>query len=390
MTIVARVPLPLPPPPDPAACPWERVEVLLAGDVMAHGDQLAAASRSDGSWDFTTQFDAVAPWIRGADLALANLETVMAGPGSGYTGYPTFNTPDALADALVAAGFDVVQTANNHCLDRGGPGLLRTIEVLDRAGLAHVGTWAAPDTTPWVTADIGPRVAVAGGTFSLNGFTLPKNTRWGATPIEDLTWIVASARTEADLVIAGIHWGWEYEPRPRKPEVALASAWVAAGADVVWGHHPHVIQPVEQIDDAVVAYSHGNLVSGQRTFPRAGGLLTRIELAFCPVTRETRIADVRLMPTWVDLRDADGRKVFRVVPADAGWIDADGGLSAADRVDALRFRAHAEALLGPLSLEPPGVGRRREEVAWAADPTGMARTTRFLRGAELAPGFPAP
>ncbi len=383
------MPFPLPPPPDPAACPWERVEILLAGDVMAHGDQVAAARRVGGTWDFTAQLDAVAPWIRGADLALANLETVMAGPASGYTGFPEFNTPDALADALAVAGFDVVQTANNHCLDRGAPGLLRTIDVLDRAGLAHVGTWAAPDTTPWVTVDVGPRVAVAGGTFSLNGHALPNDMWWAVTFTEDLAWIVAAARTDADVVIAGTHWGWEYEPRPGWPEVDLAGEWVAAGADVVWGHHPHVIQPVDAIDDAVVAYSHGNLVSGQRPFPRAGGLLTRIELAFCPVTRETRIVGVRLLPTWVDVRDEAGRKVFRVVPADAAWIDADGGLSAADRRDALRYRAHAAALLGDVSVDPPGVATRREDVAWAADPTGIARTARFVRGAELAPGFPA-
>lgn len=383
--------MPLFDPPDPAACPWEHVELAFAGDIMAHSDQVAAARRPDGTYDFSAQFEAIAPWISAADLAMANFETVMDGPATGWTSFPQFNTPDALADAVAAAGFDLVQTANNHCIDRGVPGLFRTLDVLDRAGLRTVGTRSSPTVDGWVTLEAdGMTVAVVAGTFSLNGNYIARDQLWAATPLGDVAGLVDRVRPRADLVVAGAHWGWEYETRPRSGEIGLARDWVDHGADVVWAHHPHVVQPVERVGDALVAYSHGNLVSGQRTFPRGGGLITRVDVAFCPVTREARFASVSLLPTWVDVRE--GRHaVFRVVPADPAWIASDGRLTDQDLRDVLKYRKHLDTLLPPelVRVDPPGVAVRREEVAWAFDPTGMARAARFARGVELSPSLPA-
>ena len=116
----------------------ERFTILAVGDLMAHTPQLSSAKTGDG-YDFEPCFAPVAPRITAADLAIGNLETTLSGPDRGYTGYPMFNTPDAFAEALVQAGFDVLTTANNHTLDRGPTGVARTLDVLDTLGAQHTG-----------------------------------------------------------------------------------------------------------------------------------------------------------------------------------------------------------------------------------------------------------
>ncbi|HEY8415303.1 MAG TPA: CapA family protein, partial [Thermaerobacter sp.] len=121
--------------PSPPPLPPRRVTLLTVGDIFLH-DTLLQAGRdpATGKHDFRPFLAPVRDFIRTADLAVANLETPVAGKAAGYSGYPLFNAPDALLEALRDAGFDVLTNANNHSLDRGARGLIRTYEVLDRFG----------------------------------------------------------------------------------------------------------------------------------------------------------------------------------------------------------------------------------------------------------------
>lgn len=113
---------------------------------MMHQGQLDAAYRIGGDYDFSGYFDAVAPWVSAADYAVVNLETPVAGPK--YSGYPCFNAPDKYVDALTAAGFDMMLTANNHTLDRRDKGLRTTVKTLDAKGIDHIGTYPMPRHAP--------------------------------------------------------------------------------------------------------------------------------------------------------------------------------------------------------------------------------------------------
>ena len=116
------------------------LRIVFGGDIMGHGPQINAARQADGSYDYEPSFRYVRDYIQGADLAIANLEVTLAGPP--YTGYPQFSSPTALAAAARDAGFDILTTANNHCMDRGRAGLERTLRALDTLGIPHLGTYA--------------------------------------------------------------------------------------------------------------------------------------------------------------------------------------------------------------------------------------------------------
>src|SRR5690625_2048499 len=126
---------------------FTEVRLAAAGDIMFHSTQNNSAKKSDGSYDFTPMFADVKPFLSAADITVANFETTLGGPESGYTGYPLFNSPDETADAILNAGVDILTTANNHSLDSRDTGLKRTVTVLQEKGIDTVGTYAEKPTS---------------------------------------------------------------------------------------------------------------------------------------------------------------------------------------------------------------------------------------------------
>ena len=148
--------------------------LAVCGDIMSHMPQTNDAwSISQNKYDYSTMISGATEWVSKADYAVANLETTFAG-GPDYSGYPAFNTPDELADALKQAGFDMLLTSNNHSMDRGYDGLVRTLDVLDERGIAHVGTYRTQEerdkNSGVFVADVGGiSVAFLGYTYGTNG-----------------------------------------------------------------------------------------------------------------------------------------------------------------------------------------------------------------------------
>lgn len=344
--------------PSSASCTGHAVDVAMVGDVMQHGEQLKASTRADGTHTWQGVFDAVAPLLRDADLAIANLETPID-PAQPFGGYPFFNAPIALLDALSEAGVDVLQTANNHCLDRGRSGALATLDNIRRHGFLTAGTWASAEerSTPWVlsTLDDGITVAFLANTYGTNGQPMPAGEPWLVNWLDEgqMQHDVHRARAVADIVIVGLHWGGEYRHAPVEWQRTMARSLVDAGADVVMGSHPHVLQPAEVITvddlngprDGLILYSLGNFVSNQRTFPRDGGVIARATLQRC--NDQVRVVDAAFTPVWVDDRvQGAARKAFRlypVPPADAACIGDDRTELDCRRMAS--FRDHAASLL---------------------------------------------
>ncbi len=333
--------------------------VIAVGDVIPH-DRLVAGAVSGGGYDFGPLFAPVADAIAGADLAVANLETPVAGPALKITGYPMFNAPDALAATLKEVGFDGVTTANNHSMDRRERGVLNTLKTLDEVGLEHAGTAAsdAPGAArAWFDLPVG-RVALLSYTFSTNGIVVPPSRPWLVNwPIDEakVTADIAGARAEgADLVLLGLHWGSEYTPTPSDEQRRLAQVFAEAGADAILGGHPHVLQPAEVLvvenGDGVrrqvpVIHSLGNFVSSQRTRPRDAGILFEATWLSLPGLKRPVLQAVTLRPTWVDDSVAvGGYEVVEVSDARAACeAGEDPDLSEADcaRLDAVAAEADA-------------------------------------------------
>ncbi|ADU52066.1 Capsule synthesis protein, CapA [Thermaerobacter marianensis DSM 12885] len=229
-----------------AAPPLQRATLLSVGDVLLH-DTLLAAGRdpASGDYDFRPAFAHVRDAIRAADLAVANLEEPVAGADLGYSGYPRFNAPDALLAALRDAGFDVLTNANNHS---GAKGVTRTYAALDRFGFVHTGTArSAAERDRVAMADVrGIRIAFLAYTYGTNGIPLPEPYMVNLIDGRRIAADIARARAAgADLVSVSLHFGNEYEPVPSPAQERLVDAVLAAGADIVLGHHPHVLQRAE-------------------------------------------------------------------------------------------------------------------------------------------------
>lgn len=266
----------------------QTADIVFAGDAMQHKQQLEAAARADGTYDYSDYFSRVAGYISDADYAVVNLETPLG--GKPYSGYPMFCAPDSYLDALTDAGFDLILGANNHTLDRRDKGILRTISQFESRGIPYVGIYrdaAARDSIMPRIVDIkGFKVAFLNYTYGTNG--LRRTTDVGLDYIDRnlIAADVAEAREKgAEIIATCIHWGDEYHLIPNAWQKDLASFLKKQGVDLIIGGHPHVIQPMEMFDNeatgrrGLLVYSLGNFISGMRTPDTRGGAMVRVTLS---------------------------------------------------------------------------------------------------------------
>lgn len=301
----------------------ERVEIVFVGDAMQHSPQIAAALRDDGTYDYSRCFGLVEDDIMNADFAVANLEVPLG--GKPYSGYPVFSAPDDYASQLKKTGFDLLVTANNHCLDRGSKGLLRTLSALDSIGIASVGTYASQgsrdERVPYIVDVKGCKIAMLAYTYGTNGF---KATA-GVVDRIDRAMIkedIAKARADsAQVICVNLHWGTEYMRLPDEAQRSLTDFLVDEGVDVIIGSHPHVVQPMEMryshrhAKDVLVVYSLGNFISNQNDIDSRGGAMVKAEL----ILNGGKVTDIRagykLLFCQKPLKGAV-RDNYRLIPGD--------------------------------------------------------------------------
>lgn len=251
----------------------ETVSIVAGGDVMLDRG-VRAQIRRHGS---RALFSGIAPLLRRADFAFANLECPLALASPKVPKIPrapSFKADPALAPALRSAGFDLLSLANNHALDCGSGGLGETLRALGEARLQAVGAGqnAAQALQQVVTRARGVRIAWVGACEFAPRWSTPDaaHDRGAERPSialaseASLRAQVRAARARADVVVLSLHWGVEYQSTPSARQRQWARAALQAGADVVVGHHSHVLGPVEEVRlngrRRLVAYSLGNLV----------------------------------------------------------------------------------------------------------------------------------
>jgi len=267
------------------------ISIVSSGDILLH-ERLWAQAKADGTdgyLDFYPQLADLEPEISSADLALCHLETPLAELGVDYQGYPTFNAPPQITEAIIKLGFDMCGTASNHSLDQGFSGLQRTIETLERARIPHTGTATsqAGASQPLVmdvqTANGVVKVGILSYTYGFNGFERDADKLWSANLIDPVA-IIAEAKLArsqgAEIVIAKMHWGDEYTNKANDFQTSVAQELADSGQiDLIDGSHSHSVQPITQIGNTWIAYSHGNFVAAHRepTTIKSEGLVTRWE-----------------------------------------------------------------------------------------------------------------
>lgn len=292
-------------------------------------------------WDFAPQFRRVRPLFWGDALIVGNLETTFAGPERGYAGYPLFNTPDSLADALVGLGVHVVTLANNHILDRGAGGARRTVEVLNRAGILWTGLGLddVPKNDALLVEHGGLRWAFVNYSYGSNRLLSSSDVHLNVISDSAISEGLARARTlSPDIIAACFHWGEEYHFVPSAHQRRAAEAALAGGAHLVIGTHPHVLQPMEVsvassvhgTDARLVAWSLGNFVSFQRTLPRERSCVLAVEVEKAAEDEGARLVRVSVAPTRVALVPSGGRRRAEVVYAGTGGSFNHAGLPASE------------------------------------------------------------
>ena len=238
---------------------------------MQHKAQLDAALQTDGTYNYSGCFTQVTPEIEAADIAVCNFETTLG--GAPYTGYPRFCSPDAYAEAVRDAGFDIFLTANNHCMDTRNRGLVRTLDVLDSLGIKHLGTYrnqAERDSLyPYFIERNGMRIALLNYTYDTNGIPVVPPCIVNYIDTTQIKADIQRARQlKADCIIACMHWGTEYMLQPDSQQRKLEDWLYAHGVDHIIGSHPHVVQPVRTLPDYrnrpirhLTVWSLGNYIS---------------------------------------------------------------------------------------------------------------------------------
>jgi len=254
------------------------IHMAATGDIMCHLTNVKNAYNSTTKdYDFTNVFKNIAKYTQNADITVGNLETTFAGAKRGYTGYPTFNTPEVLGKNLRDIGFDVICTANNHSMDKGYSGLESTLNFLDEYELDHYGTARSSEEQDTILVkDVnGIKIAFLAYTYGTNGITVPKDKSYCVNLIDKnliKEHIALAKEQNVDVICVNMHWGAEYKLTPNSTQKDLADFLFKNGVDIILGSHPHVLEPMEKrtvtLDDGTtkdgfVIYSLGNFVSGQ-------------------------------------------------------------------------------------------------------------------------------
>ncbi|MFH8407480.1 CapA family protein [Streptomyces sp. NPDC018019] len=323
--------------------------LLATGDVLPHTEIIEQA-RKDAhgrGHDFGPMFAAVRPQVSGADLAICHMETVYGPDGGPFTGYPAFQSPPQVAAALKATGYDSCSTASNHTLDAGADGVRRTLGALDAAGVRHAGSARSADEAARPTLLKAGRATVAqlAYTYGTNGIAVPEGRPWTVNLIDRDTILAdarAARRAGADVVVASLHWGTEWQQEPDAQQRSLARSLTAARTggrpdiDLIIGTHAHVPQAYEKVNGTWVVYGMGDQLAGYMYNPQGavdsrGNQSSMARFTFAPpdaAGRRWTVAKAEFTPQFTDVDHA-----FRVVPLTA---DAPGGSAHARARDAVR------------------------------------------------------
>ncbi|NOU87206.1 CapA family protein [Paenibacillus sp. LMG 31460] len=320
----------------------EQITIAAVGDLLMKSEIIDSAKQEDG-YSFDPIFEPIKPYLMNHDLTIGNLETTFSGNRqlgrmgirpkcncpmerrNPRTGYPVFNCPDALAATLKNAGFHVLTTSNNHCMDGGVAGLKRTLKVLDQHGLKHTGTSRTLDEANQhlIMRVKGVDIGILAYTKGTNAISVPR--RWMVNPFDRKKMIadIRQLKNKTDFIIVCLHFGKEYQTYPSRDQKQLMQFLFKQGVNVVLGSHPHVLHPVTQtvvkdndgkVRNRVAASSLGNFISSKLT--KSESTIRGMILSLTLSKNESGVIDVLKIdqiPTIVEKRKAD-KTTFTVVP----------------------------------------------------------------------------
>lgn len=323
----------------------------FVGDILMMKSQIATAKKSDGTYDFTRSFEPMRELFNSVDLMFGNYEGTFGGEEYAYTQnigdsrpktpdnpnpssrFQEFSSPDILAQNLKDLGFDVLTTANNHCLDRDRGGLFRTINIIRDTGLYQTGTFLSEEdrNTPLIIDVNGIKIGIIATTDSINSYDERLTQEEHAFLVsrlyentERLKADILSCRNNgAEFIIACVHWGDEYENTQNSTQKKTALNLIEYGVDAIMGSHPHVVQPIEWIEaerdgkkiNVPVIYSLGNFISNMAPSPRDYGLFVKMELTKDASSCDISVTKLEYLPIYCFRQNlSGGERLHQTLP----------------------------------------------------------------------------
>lgn len=352
----------------PAQDSISKLDLLFIGDVMGHKPQIKSAEIvKNKQYNYNPCFQYVKPIIEKADLAIANLEVTLPGEPP-YLGYPSFRSPNELASALRNAGFDILVTANNHSNDAGKKGVTNTITTTQKNNFYQTGTFQNIEDRelfyPLIVYKKDFKIAFLNYTYGTNSIKTKPPTFVNYLDEELMEKDMEVARQlQPDAIIVITHWGKEYELLESKKQTKVTKKLFDWGADLVIGMHPHVVQPIREMEvvqpdyrggskdstikKTLVTYSLGNFISNQTKLNTDGGLMFEISLLKNNTTGKVTLGEHHYIPIWRYIyKDSKKKRTYFAVPISAfengneKWLAMDSSNKKAMQAFAKTTRNH--------------------------------------------------
>ncbi|MFD2682305.1 CapA family protein [Bacillus seohaeanensis] len=303
-----------------------RATIGAIGDILLHHTVYNDA-KTNGTYDFSAMFSPIKSMLETPNFLIANQESMPGGTQLGLSSYPLFNSPHEIVKTLQNVGVDAVTNANNHSLDQGEEGILSSIAYYEKINMPYTGAFKNKQDQQTIrTFNVnGISFALLSYTYGTNGIPVPTGKEHLVNLLDEqkISTDIKEARKQGvDLVVLSLHWGNEYQRFPTDEQVRLAKSLTNSGADIIFGHHPHVLQPMETYKtkdgrEAVVIYSLGNFLSGQKDdYKDIGGMVTvEIEKSISSDGVKISYPSVQFNPTFVAEANYQNYRIYPLADA---------------------------------------------------------------------------
>lgn len=296
-------------------------KVIMVGDALIHASVYSDALKSNDSYNFKPMLQYIKPIVPKYDLKYYNQETILGGKELGYSTYPQFNSPNEVGDAFLDAGFNLVSLANNHTMDKGEAGVLNSVNYWkSKKNVVYSGQWSSWEDRDQVHVyDInGISYAFFSYTVWTNGLETPIGKEYlnNVYSDEKAASDIAKVRDLVDVVIVAMHWGTEYSLDVSSMQENIANYLSSLGVNLIIGTHPHVVEPVEYINDGktFVIYSLGNFISAQVGMDRLTGLMMEVTIKKTVNADESIVISIEEPKAELTYTYTDNYTKFRIYP----------------------------------------------------------------------------
>lgn len=297
------------------------LSLIMVGDCLIHGAIYDDAKTTNGSYDFSKMLELVKPIIQSYDLAFYNQESILGGVELGLSSYPRFNAPKEVGDAFLDLGFNLVSLANNHTLDKGKSGIYSSLNYWQgKENVMTAGTYSSEENriTPNIMEKNGITYALLAYTTTTNGLTPFKDEPYLITVYDEelVKADIERLRDKVDLLMVSMHWGEEYTHNPTEEQKIIAEYLASLNVDIIIGHHPHVVQPIDFIGNTMVIYSLGNFIASQYGINKLTGLMAGVTVKKTTIDDQTTLTleEPTAQLVYIDSKITNYRHDYKLYP----------------------------------------------------------------------------